>query len=372
MTITNAARNQPIDVFVKNGRGEYAWKATIVPKKDISAFTIVSPEYHLEATTQLTPKDEFEQNLSLPVVNEGEVMTIERLVHDFGPYIGWTQKVTEQGRVNKDFPKKNKEVSVDPKTHKKKTKTTIEHHYKVVDTGKPNTVALSVFGSKLNYPKPEVFSDAQMQHMATELNVEIAAIRAIVQQESKGHPYLENGLPPILYERTHFYDLSVQKIADAAAAAEKAEKKDKKAKGKKKKAVEITNPYPAYPDLCWPKSGPYGADGLGQYERLVRASALDFEIALKATSWGGFQILGENFNAIGYATVFEFVNEFMSGTDGQVKIFIAFMKKVKPQALEGLREHDWVKVAKGYNGKYWETTNPEYAKNLGKFYDSFK
>lgn len=56
VTITNAARNQPIDVFVKNRRGEYAWKAQIVPKKDMSAFTIVSPEYHLEATTQLTPQ----------------------------------------------------------------------------------------------------------------------------------------------------------------------------------------------------------------------------------------------------------------------------------------------------------------------------
>lgn len=82
--------------------------------------------------------------------------------------------------------------------------------------------------------------------------------------------------------------------------------------------------------------------------------------------------MGDNFKACGYATVFDFVNEFMSGTDGQVKIFVAFMQKVKPLALAGLREHDWVKVARGYNGKYWETVNPDYPKNLGKFYDSFK
>ncbi|WP_244137676.1 hypothetical protein [Burkholderia sp. BCC1644] len=157
VTVTNAARNQPIDVFVRNRRGEYAWKTKIVPTKDISAFTIVSPEYHLEATTRLTPKDEFEQDLNLPVVKAGEIMTIERLICDFGPYIGWTQKVTEQGRVNKDFPKKNKEVTVDPKSHKKKTKITIEHRYKVVDTGKPNTVTLSVFGSRLSYPNPDFF-----------------------------------------------------------------------------------------------------------------------------------------------------------------------------------------------------------------------
>ncbi|MFP3711497.1 hypothetical protein SB783_46765, partial [Paraburkholderia sp. SIMBA_009] len=82
----------------------------------------VSPEYHLDATTKLTPKDEFEQNLDLPVVKEGEVMTIERLIKEFGRYIAWTQKVTEQGKVSKDFPKKNKEVTIDPKSHKKKTK----------------------------------------------------------------------------------------------------------------------------------------------------------------------------------------------------------------------------------------------------------
>ncbi|MEM5317845.1 hypothetical protein [Paraburkholderia sp. JHI869] len=63
VTIQNASRNQPIDVWVKNRSGKYVWKATVTPKKDFSAFTVVSPEYHLEATTKLTPKDEFEQDL---------------------------------------------------------------------------------------------------------------------------------------------------------------------------------------------------------------------------------------------------------------------------------------------------------------------
>ncbi|MGY4730456.1 N-acetylmuramidase family protein [Burkholderia pyrrocinia] len=382
VTITNAARNQPIDVAVKNRRGEYAWKTQIVPKKDISAFTIVSPEYHLEATTQLTPKDEFEQNLNLPVVKQGEVMTIERLIREFGPYIGWTQKVTEQGRVIKDFPTKNKEITVDPKSHKKKTKITIEHHYKVVDTGKPNTVPLSVFGSRLNYPNPETFSDAQLQHMASALNVEIAAIKAIVQQESQGHPFMENGLPPILYERTVFYSIANLKIAAAAKAAAKAAEeaaektapKDAKSKGKKKKwkAPPETNPYPNYPDLCFKTHEPYGKDGLHQYEKLIRACSLDAEVALQSCSWGGFQILGQNYAGCGCSTVFEFADKFMSGTDGQTEIFILFMKNVKPEALAGLREHNWEKVAAGYNGLYWKKYNPDYAKNIGKYYESFK
>ena len=237
MTIQNAARNQPIDVLVKNQRGEYVWKATVTPQKDISAFTIVSPEYHLEATTKLTPKEELEQNLDLPVVKDGEVMTIERLVHDFGPYIGWSQKVTEQGKVKKDFPEKHKETTTDDKTGKKKTTTTIEHRYKVVESGKPRTVVLNVLGSRLNYPKPDTFSEDQYQYMATQLDVEVAAIKAIVQQESQGHPFLENGLPPILYERRHFFDLAVAK---QAAAGENSNANVKGAKATLNKPLQIS------------------------------------------------------------------------------------------------------------------------------------
>jgi hypothetical protein len=62
----------------------------------------------------------------------------------------------------------------------------------------------------------------------------------------------------------------------------------------------------------------------------------------------------------------------MSGTDGQAKIFVAFMKNMKAGAVAGLKSHDWGKVAAGYNGSSWQTHNPDYASNLSKFYDEFK
>jgi hypothetical protein len=139
-----------------------------------------------------------------------------------------------------------------------------------------------------------------------------------------------------------------------------------------KKKVSPTNPYPSYPDLCFKGPDNYGPAGLHQYEKLVRAAALDFEIALEACSWGGFQILGEYYASCDCATVFDFANKFLSGTDGQAKIFVSFMKNVKPGAVDGLKKHDWEKVASGYNGGSWAATNPDYANNLGKFYDQFK
>lgn len=369
VTIQNATRGQPIDVMVKNHRGEYVWKATVIPKMDISAFTIVSPEYHLNATTKLDPKEEMEQDLELPVVKQGEVMTIERFLKDFGPYVGWSQKVTEQGQIRKDFPVKHREVIENPKTHKKKTHITIEHHYKVVDYGKPRAIVFNVLGSRLNYPSPENFSEDQFKTIAKKLGVEVAAVKAIVQQEAKGHPFLENGLPPILYERKRFYDLAILKIE-----AQKKQPVDHKA-GKKEQHVKKArpeNPYPGYPDLCFPEGDNYGAGGLHQYEKLVRAAKLDPETALKACSWGGFQIMGEYYLSCGCSTVYDFVNKFLSGTDAQVEIFIEFMKNLKSDAIDGLKSHNWEAVAASYNGNNWKKINPDYASNLGKFYDQFK
>lgn len=368
-TIQNATRGQPIDIMVKNHRGEYVWKATVTPKKDFSAFAIVSPEYHLDATTKLGAKEQLEQNLDLPLVKQGEIMTADRLINVFGPYIGWSQKVTEQGQVKKDFPAKRKETIEDPKTHKKKTRIIIEHHYKVVDHGKPRTIVLNVLGSRLSYPSPENFSDDQFKSMATKLGVDVAAIKAIVQQESKGHPFLENGLPPILYERKRFHDLAIRKLGGLNTRSPN-NKAAREPRNSKKLGFE--NPYPGYPDLCFPLGGNYGRDGLHQYEKLIRATKLDPEIALKACSWGAFQILGEYFLLCGCSSIYDFVDKFMSGTEGQAAIFVEFMKNVKPSAVKGLKDHNWKAVAASYNGSSWEATNPDYAANLGKYYDQFK
>ncbi|WP_415913916.1 N-acetylmuramidase domain-containing protein [Paraburkholderia sp. J76] len=83
-------------------------------------------------------------------------------------------------------------------------------------------------------------------------------------------------------------------------------------------------------------------------------------------------MLGQYYSSCGRSTVFEFVNKFLSGTDGQAQIFCAFMKNEKPDALEGLRNHDWEAVARAYNGKHWQSTNPNYATDLAKYYAEAK
>jgi len=148
--------------------------------------------------------------------------------------------VTEQGKVKKDFPSHKKEVTEDARTHKRKTKTTIEHHYKVVDAGKPTTVILNLLGSKLNYPKTLKISEEKYTEAARALGCEAAAIKAVAMTESHGAGFCDNGLPKILYERQIFFRslLSKNKRNETSNLL----KKEK-------------NPYPAYPNLCLPIQG---------------------------------------------------------------------------------------------------------------------
>jgi hypothetical protein len=366
ITIRNAARNQPIDVLVKNRRGEFVWKATVTPKKDISVFTVTSPEYHLEATTKLTPKEEFEQELNLPVVKHGEVMTVERLVGEFGPYIGWSQKVTEQGKVKRDTPTRHKETTIDDKTKKEKTTVTIDHHYTIVDTGKPTTVAFNVLGSKLNYPKTLEISEKKYAEAAKTLGCEAAAIKAVAMTESDGVGFCDNGLPKIRYERHVFFRSLLPK-----------DKRNEKPALLKKQP----NPFPAFPNLCLPIQGGYTAgetDDHGwshsdekvmhQYERFVQACALNRDAAIMACSWGAFQVLAFFYEEMGYASPIELANLEMQGVDEQFDLFVAYVN-MNSSAKKALQEKNWESFAYYYNGQHYPQKYPD---SMRKFYEKFK
>ncbi|MFM0238946.1 N-acetylmuramidase family protein [Paraburkholderia phytofirmans] len=360
LTIQNAARNQPLDVLVKNRHGQYVLKATVTPTKDVTSYVINSPEYHLEAVTQPTPQDAFEQDLTIPIVKDGEVMTVDRLLNEFGPYVGSTQKVTEQGKVKKDFPAKKKEVHIDPATGKQKTSITIEHHYRVVDTGKPRTIAINLLASRLSYPKSSLLTDQHFTYLATSFGCEAAAVKALNKQETVGNGrwspdggFDPNGLPRILFERHHFYGFTLPTA-------------------NKKTGKRTKNPYVAFPDICFPKPGAYGPSGIHQYEKLVKAAKLDRDAAIKSCSWGAFQILGEYYDYCNCSSPVDMANRSMESIDAQVKLFEAFMKKAKPSAIAALAHKKWEDLAFSFNGSHWKKQNPNYAKNLEEFYNDFK
>lgn len=160
---------------------------------------------------------------------------------------------------------------------------------------------------------------------ATDLQCQVAAVRAVVAVESSGGGFLPDGRPKILFEAKYFHDLT---------------------KGK----YDKTNPNISSP--VWNRKLYKG--GAREWDRLNEAAALNRSAALQSASWGLFQIMGANFKRCGFQTVEDFVAAMEQSEGAQLKAFIGFVKSGK---LDGfLRKLNWAAFAKGYNG-------PGYAKN---------
>lgn len=93
-------------------------------------------------------------------------------------------------------------------------------------------------------------------------------------------------------------------------------------------------------------------------EALHGAMAIHQEAALRATSFGMFQIMGFNHEAAGFESVMGFVNAQNEGPERQLESFCAFVRHEGLVPL--MRKNDFKGFARRYNG-------PAYAANR---YDS--
>lgn len=109
-------------------------------------------------------------------------------------------------------------------------------------------------------------------------------------------------------------------------------------------------------DIIYPKwTKQYYSTKWGEYMRLHKASDIDNECALLSTSYGLGQIMGFNYKACGYDTVFDFVEDMKVSEGQQLLAFCNFIKS-NPKILKALQTKDWVTFAYNYNG-------PDYKKN---------
>ncbi|MCA8305452.1 N-acetylmuramidase domain-containing protein [Burkholderia seminalis] len=178
---------------------------------------------------------------------------------------------------------------------------------------------------------PRHLTDADLQRAADRLQVDLAAVRAVNEVESKGTGFLPDGRPVILYERHVMYRQLSAAGLDADALATK------------------------YPALVNPKRGGYAGDA-AEYARLASASQISAACALEATSWGAFQIMGFHWKALGYPDVCAFAEAMKVSEAEQLEAFVRFVLADKV-TLAALRGKKWAKFAELYNGK-------AYAENL--------
>jgi hypothetical protein len=114
----------------------------------------------------------------------------------------------------------------------------------------------------------------------------------------------------------------------------------------------------------------YGASGVAQYKRLVKAFQLNQDAALMSCSWGKFQIMGFNYKTAGFTNVKDFVAAISKNDGEHLKAFLKFAKS-KKILLQGLQKKHFEKIAEGHNGEDWKSINPEYAANVEKFYNEY-
>lgn len=187
----------------------------------------------------------------------------------------------------------------------------------------PQTSFVSLPHVSLLFParsqKSVGLAEADYADAARELEVEVEAIIAVSQVETKGEPFNLLGRPKILFERHYFHRLTQGKYDDS------------------------------HPDISQRTMGGYGRESY-QYVKLEVAYGINPDAALRSASWGRFQIMGDNFRAAGYATVTQFVRAMSESESAQLAAFVKLIQSDK-RMRTALREKNWARFAFLYNGR---------------------
>lgn len=206
---------------------------------------------------------------------------------------------------------------------------------------------------------------AQIQAQAKSLGVEIAALRAVHEIEAKGAGFLASGEPVILFERHIFYrKLREMKYPNLAKLF-----------------------FARRPDLCNPSGGGYGKT-TEQHSRLKQAQALLTQVlplldpskscdkkiieqvrecALMACSWGIGQVMGMNWESLGYPSLQDFINDMYESEGKQLEAMCRFIKV--NGLVDEMQRKDWVTFARVYNGADYRKN--QYDIKLAKAYAKF-
>lgn len=186
------------------------------------------------------------------------------------------------------------------------------------------------------------------EEASKELGIEKAVMQAIARQESHKSSFWQKGQATILYERHKMWKYLREDLG--------------------KKIEELDSLNKLYPNLVNKKQGGYGTYS-EQYSKLSKAKIIDYNCAIKACSWGKFQVLGANFEGV-FANPKELENAVNICEIQQFILFKGYLKKTSGM-IKALKNKEWRTIAKLYNGSAWETINPKYAENIKKYYEGY-
>lgn len=185
---------------------------------------------------------------------------------------------------------------------------------------------------------PATLTEADYALAATELDCEVAAIKAVAHVETgEAGPFDSQGRPTILYEQRYF-----SRITDHLYDG-------------------------SHPHISSMAAGGYGHLS-EQYGKLTEAFAVDSSAALRSCSWGVFQIMGDNCKNCGFVTPEAMVTAMRTGVAAHLEAFVTFIKQGS-RLLPAIQAKDWTTFAYHYNGPGFGAN--EYDKKLAAAYASF-
>lgn len=184
----------------------------------------------------------------------------------------------------------------------------------------------------------------QIVAAANELDVEYAALKAVLEVECRSSGFFSTGEPAILFERHVFW----QRLGEIRWFT---------------KRLQIMAKHPR---VCNKVSGGYGKFS-EQHKKLAIAVSYNRDAALESASWGIGQVMGYHWEKLGYPSLQAFINDMYESEAKQLEAVVRYIKHFN---LDGaLRRKDWAAFAYGYNGKAYAKNN--YDEKLKQAYRKY-
>lgn len=178
-----------------------------------------------------------------------------------------------------------------------------------------------------------------IERVADELGVEVAAVMAINEIESRGSGFLPDGRVVILFER-HIMRRRLEHYG-----------------------VNPGDWEDAHPDIVNRSTGGY--QGLArEWPRIGLAWSIHPDAAIESASWGLFQLMGFHWQRLGYAGPAAMMDAMRESEGAQLDAFMRFIRTDR-DLHRALQRLDWGRVATLYNGP----SHQGYDRKLQAAYD---
>ena len=203
---------------------------------------------------------------------------------------------------------------------------------------------------KLTSFNDKFLSEQDLIDFADAYNLELAAVKAVNEVESRGKGFLLDGRPTILFEGHVFW---------------------KQLKNRGLNPAEFTNDVTKNVLYSsWTKKHYEG--GKKEYDRLEKAAGMSdlsavHDSAFASASYGAFQIMGFHYKSLGYPNIDSFVSHMYTHEKAHLEAFGRFCKA--NNLMKHLKSKNWAAFARGYNGsgfkknKYDEKLESAYLKH---------